>query len=101
MEFKEFPQLKEKLYYEQLENGLEVFKGVTNLEETPNLKELVIPSTIREMDLGKNSYQESLVLLITGLSIFNHFTPCFTKNKLLKSFILNLPSGLRQLAFNE
>ena len=38
-----------------LENGLEVFKGVTNLEETPNLKELVIPSTIREMDLGKNS----------------------------------------------
>ncbi len=25
MEFKEFPQLKEKLYYEQLENGLEVY----------------------------------------------------------------------------
>ena len=38
-----------------LENGLEIFKGVTNLDETPNLKELVIPSTIREMDLGENS----------------------------------------------
>lgn len=38
-----------------LEEGLEIFKGASNLEETPHLKELVIPSTIQEMDLYKNS----------------------------------------------
>ena len=57
--FKKFPMMfltgctsLEKLV---LEEGLEIFKGASNLEETPHLKELVIPSTIQEMDLYKNS----------------------------------------------
>ena len=52
MEFKEFPQLQEKLYYEQLENGLEVYM------------------------LPKRGFNKSFATFTTKYgSIDNHFVP--------------------------